>query len=254
MLEWYMVPLTISAGFLTGFINTLAGSGSAVSLALLNALGIPLDVANGTNRIGILLQNAVAVAGFHQQKKLEWHNGLRLTLPAVIGAVAGAFFAGTIDKDTLRIAVGIAMLLVLIVLFIKPKRWLEGKTGEAESRPGILQMLIFFGIGLYGGFIQVGVGVFLLAGLVLNAGYDLLRGNAIKVLIVLGFTIPALAMFVYHDKVLWGTGLTLAIGNMLGAWVATKEASKRGAVFVRWLLIVVVTFSAARYLGIFDLF
>ena len=253
-MEWYMIPLTIGAGFLTGFINTLAGSGSAVSLALLNALGIPLDVANGTNRIGILLQNTVAVAGFHQQKKLEWGKGLWLTAPAVIGAIIGAFFAGTIDKSKLRFAVGIAMLAVLVMLFIKPKRWLEGKTEDADKKPGILQMLTFFGIGMYGGFIQVGVGVFLLVGLVLNAGYDLVRGNAIKVLIILGFTIPALAIFVYHDKVLWGTGLILAIGNMLGAWVATKEAAKRGAVFVRWLLIVMVAYSAANYLGVFELF
>lgn len=252
-MTWYLAIFTIGAGFLTGFINTLAGSGSAVSLAMLNALGLPLDVANGTNRVGILLQNMVAVYGFHTQKKLDWKRGVWLLVPSMLGSMIGASIAGILDKGQLRIAIGVAMLVVLLMLFVKPKRWLEGSRLE-DRRPGLLKMLIFFAIGIYGGFIQIGVGVFLLVGLVLSAGYDLVKGNAVKVLIIFAFTIPALAIFVYNGQVQWGTGFILAIGNMLGAWVATKEAAKRGAVFVRWLLIVVVTFSALRYLGVFNLF
>jgi uncharacterized membrane protein YfcA len=189
------------------------------------------------------------VYGFHKQKKLDWKRGVWLLAPAMLGSIIGASIAGILDKNQLRIAIGVAMLVVLIMLFVKPKRWLEGGRLE-DRRPGLLQMCIFFGIGIYGGFIQIGVGVFLLVGLVLSAGYDLIRGNAVKVLIVLAFTIPALAIFMYNGQVQWGTGLILAIGNMLGAWVATKEAAKRGAVFVRWLLIIVVSISALRYLGI----
>jgi len=251
-MTWYMALFTIGAGFLAGFINTLAGSGSAVSLAMLNMLGLPLDVANGTNRVGILLQSMVAVYGFHTQKKLDWKRGVRLLIPAMLGSIVGASIAGILDKNQLRIAIGVAMIVVLVMLLIKPKRWLEGSQLQGH-KPGPLQLVIFFCIGVYGGFIQIGVGVFLLAGLVLNAGFDLVKGNAVKVLIVFAFTIPALAIFVYNGQVQWGTGFILAIGNMLGAWVATKEAAKHGAVFVRWLLIVVVIFSALRYLGIFSL-
>ncbi len=252
-MTWYMALLTIGAGFLTGFINTLAGSGSAVSLAMLNILGLPLDVANGTNRIAILLQNMMAVYGFHTQKKLDWKRGVWLMVPAVLGSIIGASIAGILHKDQLRLAIGIAMIVVFIMLFIRPKRWLEGSQLH-DRRPGLLQLFVFFCIGIYGGFIQIGVGVFLLVALVLNAGYDLIKGNAVKVLIIFAFTIPALAIFVYNGQVQWGTGFILAIGNILGAWVATKEAAKRGAGFVRWLLIVVVTFSAMRYLGVFSLF
>ncbi|MBD3298512.1 MAG: TSUP family transporter, partial [candidate division Zixibacteria bacterium] len=108
----------------------------------------------------------------------------------------------------------------------------------------------FFLIGIYGGFIQAGVGIFLLAGLVLSAGYDVVRANAVKLLIVLVFTPFALAVFLFNDQVNWTVGLVLAIGNMLGAFVATRMAVKRGAGFVRILLILVVIVSAVEFLGI----
>jgi uncharacterized membrane protein YfcA len=119
--------------------------------------------------------------------------------------------------------------------------------------PTLAQLALFFAIGGYGGFIQAGVGIFLLAGLVLGVGYDLVRANAVKVGIVLLFTLSALAVFVRNGQVDWAVGLILSVGNMLGAWVAARVAVDRGAVWVRRLLIAVVIVSAANLLGLFDL-
>jgi len=112
---------------------------------------------------------------------------------------------------------------------------------------------VLFLIGIYGGFIQAGVGIFLLAGLVLGIGYGLVNANALKVLIVFVFTIFALIVFVINGQVLWGIGILLAIGNALGGWVAAHMAVERGAGFVRWVLILVVAVAAIRQLGLFDL-
>jgi uncharacterized membrane protein YfcA len=142
---------------------------------------------------------------------------------------------------------------MLGVILIRPKRWLEGRSESVDHRFTWLQLLIFFAIGVYGGFIQAGVGIFLLAGLVLSAGYDLVRGNAVKVLIVLCFTAAALVVFVINGQVVWAIGLILGVGNMLGAWVAARMAVERGATFVRWVLIAVVAVSGAKLLGVFDL-
>lgn len=95
------------------------------------------------------------------------------------------------------------------------------------------------------------MGIFLLAALVLNVGYNLVRANAVKNLIVLVFTIPALIVFALNGQVDWAVGLILAIGNSLGAYVAARLAVKRGAQFVRWVVIVVVMVSAAQLLGVF---
>lgn len=252
-MAWYLYLAIIGAGFAAGFINTLAGSGSLITLPLLIFLGLPANVANGTNRIAILLQNVVGVSSFYRQRVLDVRGGMLLAVPAVIGAVIGAQIAVGLDEQTMRRVIGGLMVVMLIVLLVRPKRWLVGRTELVDGRPGWLLILTFFGIGVYGGFIQAGVGIFLLAGLVLGAGYNLVRANAVKLLIVLFFTPLALIIFLLNDQVRWDVGLILAVGNMLGAWVASRMAVKRGANFVRWLLILVVIASAAKLLGLVDL-
>ncbi len=251
-MDWYIYLAIVGAGFVAGFINTLAGSGSLVTLPLLIFLGLPANVANGTNRVAILFQNVVSVSSFRQQKMLDVRGGLSLAIPAIVGSVVGAQIAVNLDETVMRRIIGMLMVVMLVVILIKPKRWLEGRSDVDSGAFGWQQWIIFFFIGIYGGFIQAGVGVFLLAGLVLSAGYDLVRANAVKVLIVLSFTAFALAVFVINGQVVWFVGLVLSVGNMLGAWVATRVAVKQGAGFVRWLLIAVVTVSGAQLLGLFD--
>jgi uncharacterized membrane protein YfcA len=251
-MDWYLYPIIVLAGVVCGFINTLAGSGSLISLPLLIFVGLPANVANGTNRVAILLQTMVAVGKFRQEKRLSLKTSVGLVIPAIIGAIIGAQVAVNLDEVMMRKAIGILMVVMLVVILVKPKRWLEGRPDLMERRPGWLQWLIFLGIGLYGGFIQAGVGIFLLAGLVLGAGYELVRANAVKNLIVLCFTIFALVVFILNDQVVWVVGLVLALGNMIGAWIAAKMAVERGAIFVRWLLIAVVIVSAAVLLGVLD--
>ncbi len=252
-MEWYLYPAVIAAGFACGFINTLAGSGSLITLPLLIFLGLPATVANGTNRVAILLQNIVGVSSFRQQKVLDVRRGLMLAAPAVAGAIVGAQIAVTLDEQTMRRVIGALMVFMLVVILVRPRRWLHGRPETLGRHPGWLHLVIFFGIGVYGGFIQAGVGIFLLAGLVLGAGYDLVRANAVKLLIILCFTVFALTIFVLNDQVRWPVGLILAIGNMAGAWVASRMAVKRGTAFVRWVLIGVVAISAVILLGLPDL-
>ncbi len=251
-MAWYIYLAVLAAGFGAGFINTLAGSGSLITLPLLIFLGIPANVANGTNRVGVLFQNIVSVGSFRQQKMLDVRGGLILSVPAVLGSIIGAQIAVGLDERLMRQAIGVLMVVMLFVILLRPKRWLQGELEKMGERPSPLQLTIFFFIGMYGGFLQAGVGVFLLAGLVLGIGYDLVRANAVKVLIILAFTISSILVFMLNGQVLWGMGLLLAVGNSLGAWAAARMAVERGANFVRWLLIAVVAVSAADLLGIFS--
>jgi uncharacterized membrane protein YfcA len=184
---------------------------------------------------------------------LDTRGVIYLGIPAVIGSIIGAQIAVDLNEAIMDRVIGIVMVVMLFVIILRPKRWLQGEMEGFEGRPTILQIIIFFFIGIYGGFIQAGVGIFLLSGLVLGAGYDLVRANAVKVGIVLFFTIFALAVFIFNDQVNLWIGLILAIGNMLGAWIGAKVAVEKGAVWVRRLLIVVVIVSAANLLGFIDL-
>jgi uncharacterized membrane protein YfcA len=252
-MEWYLYPAVIGAGFLAGFINTLAGSGSLVTLPLLIFIGLPANVANGTNRVGILLQGVIGADSFRRSDVFDGRGVLILGIPAVIGSLLGAQIAVNLNEELMERVIGIIMLLMLGVILLRPQRWLEGELKRMQERPSIWALILFFFIGIYGGFIQAGVGIFLLAGLVLGVGYDLVRANAVKVGINLFFTAFALLVFMGNDQVVWSVGLILAVGNMLGAWSAAKIAVEKGAVWVRRLLIAVILVSAASLLGAFDL-
>jgi uncharacterized membrane protein YfcA len=230
-------------GFVADFVNTLAGSGSLITLPVLILLGLPANVANGTNRVGILVQNVVSVTTFRRQGALTIAGNTGLIAPAVAGAFVGASLAVDLDEALLNRTIGILMLLMLGIILIKPGRWLAS---HADGRPirFAWQLPIYFAIGIYCGFIQAGAGIFLLSGLVLGSGFDLVRGNAMKNLIVLIVTIAALGVFVINDQVRWGVGLLLASGNAAGAWLATHMAVRRGARFVRYVLIAIVALSA----------
>jgi uncharacterized protein len=231
------------AGFVAGFINTLAGTGSLITLPLLIFLGLPATVANGTNRVGVLLQNIVAVATFRSRGALEMRSAWKLALPAVVGSVLGARLAVDIDQQTMRYVIGALMLVMLGIMLLKPERWIAAHASPRAPRL-FVEVPLFFAIGVYGGFLQAGVGIFLLAALVLGAGFNLVGANGVKNLIVLLLTIVAIPVFVMHDQVQWAMGLLLGAGQAVGAWVAAHVAVKRGAGFVRMFVIVTVLISA----------
>lgn len=242
--------LLLSAGVLSGVINTLAGSGSLLTLPALILLGLPATVANGTNRVGVLLQNIVAGNTFKQNRVLDMRGALLLSIPAVLGSLVGAQIAVNLNEELMQRVIGAVMVVMLFVILLRPESWLSGKRLNLDGGFSFTQGVILFAIGVYGGFIQAGVGIFLLAALVLSVGYDLVRANAVKIIIVLAFTISSLLIFARNAQVDWGAGLLLGAGNMLGAWWAARLAVRRGAGWVRWVLVATVAASALYLLGI----
>jgi uncharacterized membrane protein YfcA len=239
------VPIT---GVVAGFINTLAGSGSLLTLPLLIVLGLPANVANATNRVGVLLQNIVAVDAFRRRGALPLTGSWKLIVPSVIGGIVGAALAVDLDEELLRRTIGVLMLVLIAVMLLNPERWIAAQVAPRNPRLTV-EVPLFFAIGVYGGFIQVSVGLFLLAGLVLGAGYNVVAANALKNLIVLLFTFAALAVFVINDQVEWMLGLLLGAGQALGAWLAAHLAVRRGAKFVRGLIVVVTVAAALALLA-----
>lgn len=252
-MAWYLYVLVVVAGFLAGTINIIAGSGSLITLPVLIFLGLPATVANGTNRVAVMLQNTVAGVSYRRSGVLDLRGAAILSLPAILGSLIGAQIAVNLNEVVMRRTIGIVMLAMLVVIWLRPQRWLNGKLQALTGRLNFKQIVTMFAIGLYGGFIQAGVGIFMLAALVLGVGYDLVRANAVKIVVIWIFTLFALLIFSHNAEVDWGIGLLLSIGNMLGAWWAARLAVDKGAAWVRRLLIVAVLLSAAYLLGLFEL-
>ncbi len=250
-MEWYMVLALIGTGFVAGFINVNAGGGSMLSVPLLMFLGLPANVANGTNRVAILLQNVVTVRRFHQKKILNYKTDYRLTIPTVLGALVGAFVAVEIDTKLLEKIIAGVMVVMLLLVLLKPDVWVKEHVNLAREKPTYWQYVMFFFIGLYGGFIHIGIGFILLAGLVLGCGNDLVKANALKVFIVLLYMVFSIGIFIYNKQVDIWAGLILAAGNMLGGWVGVNVMVKEGAKYVRYMLIVAMVVVILNLFGVF---
>ncbi|MDA3893473.1 MAG: sulfite exporter TauE/SafE family protein [Salinivirgaceae bacterium] len=250
--SWSNISLIIGAGFLAGFINALAGSGSIVTVPLLMFLGLPANVANATNRIMIFFSFLVGAGSFRKQKVFKVRENISLAAPAIVGAIIGAKIAVNINELILTRIIGGLMVFMLFTIIYKPQNWLVKAADQKKPKFTIMQYVVMFFIGLYGGFIQIGVGLFLLSGLVLSAKFDLLKANAVKMLIVLVYTAFALGIFIYSGQVNFLAGFLLAAGSMVGAYLATKVAVSWGPKFVRAILIVVVIIAAIKFLGVYD--
>jgi uncharacterized membrane protein YfcA len=247
--------LVFVAAMAAGVINVLAGSGSLLTLPALVFLGLPSPVANGTNRVGIVVQCLVGAETYRRGGKLRIEGSHWLIGPTLAGALVGAWIATLLTADQMDTAIGVVMVCMLFVLVLDPSTWLREESDLAEGRPSWWMIAVFFVVGVYAGFIQAGVGIMLMAALVLGAGYEVVEASAIKMVMAVIFTSGALAVFVLSDKVNWTYGAFMAVGQGLGAWIGARFAveSNRAAVWIRRLLIAVVVVSAAKFFGLLDL-
>ncbi len=250
--EWLLFAV---AGVVTGTINTLAGSGSLITLPIFIFIGnLSAPVANGTNRIGALLQSFVGINAFRRRGQMPGIVVAWLVVPAILGGAVGAWLASGLDKSQMNNTIAGLMIFMLLVLLINPKRWIRETEPDPQKIKHPLTLAAFFLIGIYGGFIQAGVGIFLLAGLVLVAGFELKKANAIKLLIVFFFNIPALIIFFVNHQVSLGMGLAMAIfqsiGTLIGVWFASKVP--KANVYIHRLLVIIVIISAGKFLGLWD--
>ena len=246
------IIVLIVSGILVGFINTLAGGGTIITISLLIFLGLPATVANGTNRIAVLLQTFVAVVTFRKKRILDVKKGVLLCFPTVIGSIVGSMTATHLDASVLEKIIAGAMFLMLFFVVYKPEKWLKSQEHLVEQKLQWYHYLAYLIIGFYGGFIHIGIGFFMIAALVFMSGYDLLKANAIKNLLVLAYAPFSLAIFVYYGQVNWAYGLILSIGNVIGAFFASRYAVSLGTNFIRYVIIVVILITVLQLLGVYN--
>ncbi len=242
--ELWQLFLLAGVGVLSGFLNVVAGGGSLLALPVLIFLGLPGNVANGTNRVAIVAQNASAVTSFFKQGYSDLRTMLTLALCAVPGAALGAYLGTQVSGELFNRILGGLMILLLILMSRKPR---DAEIAEQPKRL-VLGHILMVAVGFYGGFIQAGVGFFLMAVLYRVVGLDLVRVNAFKVFIIGIYTLVALAIFADKGQVLWLLGAALAVGTTAGGWIGAHYTVKRGEGLIRVVLNVVLVVMAVRLL------
>ncbi len=246
-----ILALVLGGGFVAGILNTMAGGGSLITLPILIFAGLPATVANGTNRVAIVLQNVSALGGFKRQGYTVGRDAALLLLPSLLGALVGVRFAVAIDETLMRRIIGM-ILVVMLVPLLRRRKGAAGKgTVHIGRRPWMWP--VYFLVGAYGGFIQAGVGFFYLALLAGMEGLDLVRANLVKVFLILAYSVLAVAMFSAVGQVALLPGLALAAGNAAGGWVGAHLTVKKGEGLVRAVLAAAILVSAVKLTGLADL-
>lgn len=246
MLTWTAASLLAAAGFVSGALNVVAGGGSFLTLPVLIFLGLPATQANATNRVAVLTQNLGAVWSFQRYRVLEWHRAADMVIPALGGAAFGTWAALMVGDRPFRRILSVLMLAMTLWTLLDART--RGSGGRGEPRLGRAALrAAFFGVGLYGGFVQAGIG-FLILAVTTQAGLDLVRGNALKVLVILLLTALSLAIFAGAGKVQWLPGLVLGAGSVLGAFVGARLTVKKGHDWIRGVVTVtVIVFAIALW-------
>jgi len=247
--------LLFAAGIAAGFVNVAAGGGSLLTLPALIFFGLPPTVANGTNRIAVMMGSITSMAKFRQEGYFNPALGFKLAIPAVAGAILGSSLAIKMPDNVFRIVLSVVMLIVLALIIVRPRvAQPEGPLRTLTIGRQVVLLAAFFAVGVYGGFVQAGVGFIIITALSMLTGMSLLRINSLKVFAIAVYTLPSLAVFATAHKIDFAPGLVLAAGNGLGAWIGTIVSVKRGDRFIRALLIVAVLMMTAKVSGLWDWF
>lgn len=245
------VLLVLATGVAAGFLNTVAGGGSLISMPVLIFLGLPSAVANGTNRIALMVQNIVAVTNFRRKGFFDLKLGLMLAIPAVLGAVVGSNLAVNLPDKIFNNILAVVMIMVLFLILFQPHKKLKTVDESITGSRKFMAIIAFFFVGLYGGFIQAGVGFIIIASLTLITGMSLVKINSLKVFIVMIYMVSSLLVFIFNGKVNWILGLVLAVGNGLGAWLGSNFAVAKGDKWIKGVLTVAILLMASKLLGFF---
>ena len=239
-MELWQLALLSAIGVVAGFLNVMAGGGSLLTVPVMVFMGVPGPVANGTNRIAILAQNVTAVTAFFRRGFSDFRLSLSLAACSIPGAIVGALVGANLEGLWFNRVLAITMLGVMAIMALGGTRKREIETGEPTRRQLILGHLCMVGVGLYGGFIQLGIGFIIMPVLHRVMGLDLVRTNMHKVFIVMSYTAAALLVFASQVEILWITGLALALGNSVGGWIATNMQVDRGEGVINIVLNVVL--------------
>ena len=239
--------LLLVGGLVAGVVNTLAGGGSLLTVPLLVLVGLPGTLANGTNRIGVLLQNAAAIWSFRRSGVSGIGESARVLVPVVTGSLIGAFAISRVDDATFQRVFGVVMLLLLWPTL---RGSIVRRRRPARPWPRLVSSAAFLAIGLYGGAIQAGVGLLLVLALS-QAGSDLVRASSIKVVVVGCLTAAAVPVFLAAGQIAWLPAALLATGQSLGGALGARLAVRGGERLIRPALAAAVVGLAGRMLGLY---
>jgi len=251
-MDFHLFIIGLVGGALAGGMNTMAGFGSIITLSILMELmGLPANVANGTNRMSIVFASALGAYTFHKNGKLDLIKGKWYFIFMFLGAMLGIYLALIVSNEQFKVIFKFFIIFLFFILLLNPKKLLR-EVSEDYQMPLYISAPVFFALGIYGGFIQMGTGIFFLAAIVMLGRYNLVEGNGLKLFAVTAYTIIALFLFWMEGLVDWSAGLAITIGQIIGTMSTARFASKykNANLWAYRILLIIVVGVILHFFGI----
>lgn len=238
----YLISLFLFCGLLSGLMNTLASSGSAITLPIMIFFGVPPSMANATNRLPILVGSTISVYNFHRSKDIIWSKTLLISIPLFFGVIVGTVCTNFIDSTKLQWILLVAMLFSFVLIITNSSKILKGRS-LFKTNISIKNHIVFFLIGIWAGLIVLDSAILILFELILACGFDLTKANPIKNFLLIIISLVSLLIFAYNGLINWQIGLVLSIGSFFGGYWGSKIAHMENVKkWVYRILIVIITF------------
>ena len=249
-LDLSITLILVISGIIVGAINTLAGGGSVVTVTMFTALGLPITIANGTNRIAVFLQNFTATITFLRKGAFNLKHGLLLSVPVIVGNIAGSLVATHINDSVFKLCFGVILVIILLYLIFDSR--IKIKEGHnLDIKPW--HYLLFLGIGFYGGYIYIGIGYLILAITLWAMRMDIMTANAIKNFVIFVATPFSLAVFIINGQIDYLFGIPHGVGNIIGSFLASHYAAHLGKGFIKAFTLIIVLICFADLVGLISL-
>jgi uncharacterized membrane protein YfcA len=238
MIEWWQIALLFFTGLVAGFVDSVAGGGGLITLpVLLNLCPDPI-VALGTNKLQSTFGSTSATFHFARAGTLNYREVRRAWLLAFLGSLVGTFLVQQFDSHLLKRIVPV--LLFAVAMFV----WLRPQLGEKDIHPRISRVkfdfIFAFGIGVYDGFLGPGTGTFLALAFMLGLGFNFSKATANSKALNLASNLASLLLLLFARKIWFAAGLTMGVGQWLGARAGSKMVVTRGTKFIRPVFLTMV--------------
>lgn len=237
-LDIYHIAVAILAGLIGGVVSEIGGAGSLISLPMLIGMGLSPSYANGTNRIGVMFQYTSGYVRYLTRRPVPHRQAIVLSIPLVIGTVAGAYFAVSIAGAIFNwIFICVMILTVLFTFFSQDFTDQPNSTDDPISRSKLLDYLIFVVVGLYCGMIQAGMSYLIYYVLVRRMQTTTRTAEAIKTYMSMIVTPFALGVFIWFGHIDWNVAAAIAVGGGLGGWLGSRIVERHSSHSVKdWFI------------------
>ncbi|PXF30987.1 membrane protein [Pokkaliibacter plantistimulans] len=229
-----------------GFIDSMAGGGGLITIPALLAAGVPPTMALATNKLQSSFGSFAATLYFLKRGMIDLASMKWAVICTFVGSALGTLLVQQIDSSQLSRILPYLLVGFACYFLFSPR--ISDSDSHRRLSYNAFALLVGTGVGFYDGFFGPGTGSFFAMAFVALAGLGMAKATAHTKLLNFTSNMASLLFFIIGGKVLWTVGLTMAIGQILGARLGSRMVVAKGVKLIRPLLVTVSLVMCGRLL------